>query len=169
MSVFERCPLDIELIGAPHALGFGRSPARIRGFGLGGGATGSGLGVNPVAGSDAIGYRPAPLSEAPPDSLRGAASERWVRRIVDIVNRSLSGKLNVTLSVTLTANATSTTIKDARIGAFSALLFTPLTANASAEQGAGGLYVSAQQTGQATITHASNAQTDRQFRIVILA
>lgn len=101
--------------------------------------------------------------------MRDAASERWVRRIVDVVNRSLSGKLNVTLVVTLNAGTTSTIIKDARIGAFSALLFTPLTANAAIEQAAGGLYVSAQQSGQATIEHASNAQGDRRFRVVILA
>ena len=92
-----------------------------------------------------------------------------VRRIVDTVNRSLSGKLNVTLNVTLAANAASTTVIDARISAFSALLFTPLSANAAVEQAAGGLYVSAQQSGQATVQHANNAQIDRVFRMVILA
>ena len=90
-----------------------------------------------------------------------------MRRIVDVVNRTLNGKLNATLSVTLTANATSTLIKDARIGATSALMFTPLTANAAAEQAT--LYVSAQQSGQATVEHANNAQADRQFRVLIIA
>ena len=169
MSILERPPLDIERIGAPHVLGFGRSPGRIRGLGLGGSATGSGTAVLPVAGGGAIGYRPAPLAENPPAELRAAASALWVRQIVDVVNNSLQGKLNVTLSVTLTPNAATTIIRDSRIGAFSALLFTPLTANAATEQAAGGLYVSAQQTGQATVEHANSAQTDRRFRIVILA
>ncbi len=150
---------------APFGAGLGPWP----GFGSGGsGPPGGGI-VGEIAGADTIGYRPAPLSEGPPDSLRGAASERWVRRIVDTVNRSLSGKLNVTLSVTLTANSASTIIKDARISAFSALMFAPLTANAAAEQAAGGLYVSAQQSGQATIQHANNAQSDRRFRLCIFA
>ena len=169
MSILERPPLDVRRIGAPHILGFGRSPGTIGGIGLAGGATGSGVGVQPVAGSDAIGYRPAPLSEAPPNSLRDAASERWVRRIVDVVNSARSGKLNVTLNVTLTADTTTTIVTDARISVGSGLLFMPLSANAAAEQAAGTMYVSGQRSGQATITHANNAQTDRSFRIVILA
>jgi hypothetical protein len=162
-------PHDIKRIGAPHALGVGRSSGALAGLGLGSGGAGSGVAAGVVAGSNAVGYRPAPLSEAPPSKLQDAASERWVRRIVDIVNSSLRGKLNVTMSVTLTANATSTIIKDARISAFSALVFVPLSANAAAEQAAGGLYVSAQKSGEATITHANSAQDDRAFRIVILA
>jgi hypothetical protein len=156
-------------IGPPHAFGFTQSPKKVRSFWRGVGGTGSGVAVQPVAGSDTIGYRPAPLSEGPPSSFVDAASQRWVRRIVDVVNQSQRGKLNVTLSVTLTAGAALTIVKDARIGAFSALVFMPLSANAAAEQAAGTLYVSAQQTGQATIAHANNAQTDRLFRIVILA
>jgi hypothetical protein len=139
------------------------------GAGIGGGASGPGELVSPVGGADAIGYRPAPLSEAPPGTLQYAASERWVRRIVDTVNNSLRGKLNVTLGVTLTANAGSTIILDARISAFSALVFMPLSANAAAEQAAGTMYVSAQKTGQATITHANNTQSDRAFRLIVLA
>jgi hypothetical protein len=119
------------------------------------------------AGATKTGYRPAPLSETPPDSLMSAASAFWVRRIVDTVNRSLQGKLNNTLNVTLTENASSTVIVDPRISAFSALVFTPLTANAAVEQAAGGLYVSAQKSGEATVEHANNAQYDRRFRLAI--
>ncbi len=155
--------------GTPGFSPFGGSLGPFPGFGSGGSGPPGGAPAGEVAGADTIGYRPAPLSEGPPTSLHGAASERWVRRIVDTVNRSLSGKLNVTLSVTLTANAASTVITDARISAFSALMFAPLTANAATEQAAGGLYVSAQQSGQATIQHANNAQADRRFRVVILS
>ena len=37
------------------------------------------------------------------------------------------------------------------------------TANAAAEVGAGGMYVSAQGDGSFTVTHANNAQADRTF------
>jgi hypothetical protein len=165
----ENPPLDVRRVGAPHILGFGRSPGMFGGFGIGSGAFGSGTGAGRAAGSDAVGYRPAPLSEGPPGAFREAASERWVRRIVDVVNNTQKGKLNVTLNVTLTPNATSTVITDVRISAFSALLFTPRTANAAVEQAAGGLYVSSQQSGQAVVEHANSAQSDREFRVVILA
>lgn len=175
MPLLVLAPLDIEHIGAPHALGFGRSPGVVRGFGVGLGpglgsrSTGTGITIMPVAGADAAGYRPAPLSEAAPRNLGDAASVRWVRRVVDTVNNSLRGKLNVTLNVTLAANADTTIVTDARISAFSALMFTPLTANAAAEQAAGGLYVTSQRSGEATVAHANNAQSDRMFRMVILA
>ncbi len=160
-----RTPSEVMVLSSPRV----RFPRMFGGLGFGSGTTGSGLAVPSVAGSDTTGYRPAPLSEGSPSSLREAASERWLRRIVDVVNSSLRGKLNVTFTVTLNANATSTIIKDARIGAFSALIFTPLTANAAAEQAAGGLYVSEQQTGRATVEHTNSVQSDRVFRIVILA
>lgn len=92
----------------------------------------------------------------------------WALRLVDVVNRSLQGKLNATVDVTLAAGAASTTITDARISIVSYLQFTPLTADAAAEQASGNMYVSAQQSGQATITHTNNAQTDRSFRVLII-
>lgn len=176
-------PSSLERIGAPHILGFGRSAGIARGIGVGGGpgsglggspgsgiggASGSGSGGPAVAGGNATGYRPAPLSEAPPNSLSNAASIGWVRRVVDTVNRMQAGKLNATLSVTLAANADSTVVTDTRLSAGSGLLFMPLSVNAAAEQAAGTMYVSGQRSGQATITHANNAQSDRAFRIVII-
>ena len=109
------------------------------------------------------GYPPAP-------QVPGAANisdiTLWVRRVVDVVNRTLSGKLNATLPITLAANATTTTIIDPRITAYSALLLTPLTAHAAAI--AGSVYVSSQQNGQATFTHTNTAQIDQLFRAVII-
>lgn len=107
------------------------------------------------------GYPPAPLGEAPPRSLADAAAQIWVRRVVDTVNNAQRGKINVTLDVTLAPNTTTTTIIDPRISAFSAILFCPTTANAAAELASGHLFVSARQSGQATLTHTDNAQTDR--------
>lgn len=105
------------------------------------------------------GFRPPLFSTNPVEMARQVTE--WARSV-------LIGKVNVTLDVTLVANAASTTVTDARIGYYSAILFSPLSADAAAEIGNGTLYVSSQQSGQAVLTHANNAQTDRNFRLAIL-
>jgi len=42
----------------------------------------------------------------------------------------MQGKVNCVLDVTLAANAGSTTVTDARLGYFTAILYDPMTANA---------------------------------------
>lgn len=115
------------------------------------------------------GYDPAPLGGEDPQSLSQAASRTWVRRIVEVVNGVLGGKLNAVASVTLAASAATTTVTDARISPFSFIGFSPLTANAAAEIGNGTLYVSAQTSGSCTLTHANNAQTDRNLTLLIVS
>ena len=44
----------------------------------------------------------------------------------------------------------------------------PKTANASAEQGNGTIFISARANGSFTITHANNSQTDRQYGYIII-
>lgn len=78
----------------------------------------------------------------------------------------LAGKTNNTGSVTLTANATSTTLTDTRIGGSSIILFSPATANAATATA--NLYVSAVGDGTATLTHSNNAQTDRVFNYAVI-
>ncbi len=90
------------------------------------------------------------------------------RQLAAKINEMLGGKLNNTGTITLTANQATSTLSDARIGGGSVILFTPTTANAAAEVGAGGMYVSAKADGSATITHANNAQADRTFDYVIM-
>jgi hypothetical protein len=113
-------------------------------------------------------FPPAPTGGLVVRTLSDAASLRHLRLVVDTVNRTLAGKLNVTLAVTLAAGAASTTLTDSRISATSALLFCPLTADAAAEMGAGTLFVQSQTAGSAVIAHANNAQTDRNYTVVIL-
>lgn len=91
-----------------------------------------------------------------------------VRRIIASLNAALGGKLNCTIDVTLTASAASTTVTDARIGFYSALIPMPTTANAAAEIGAGGMYIDTLKKGSAVIHHANNTQTDRSFRFIII-
>lgn len=90
------------------------------------------------------------------------------RRLAFTVNELIRGRTNATDSVTLTANAASTTVTDTRASPTSAVFFTPTTANGAAEVAAGGMYVSAKANGSFTITHANNAQTDRTFDYVVL-
>jgi hypothetical protein len=114
------------------------------------------------------GYVPAPLGPAVAVSRDDTASVLWIRRIIDVVNRTLQGKLNATLPVTLSAGMTTTTITDARISAFSYIDFMPLTASAAAML-AGGMFVSSQQSGEATVTHLNSASTDLDFRALIIS
>lgn len=85
-------------------------------------------------------------------------------------NQHNQGKFNAFIDFTLTASVGTSTLIDARIGYYSTLLWMPMTANASAEIGAGTIYVlqSNMQSGQAIITHANNANADKTFRILII-
>ena len=84
------------------------------------------------------------------------------RKIAETVNRAMQGKLNNTGAVTLTANQTTTVVADLRAGPDSTIGFMPITANAAAA--IGGMYVSSRGNETFTITHANNAQTDRNFK-----
>lgn len=81
-------------------------------------------------------------------------------------NNAIGGKLNVLADIVLTPDSTTTTVIDARIGAYSWLGFMPITANAAAALS--GLYVSALGKGTATLTHASSGNIDQAFVLAIL-
>lgn len=88
------------------------------------------------------------------------------RSVARVVNDILQGKLNAVMTVTLTQNATSTTLTDPRITASSFVGLMPMTANASGALAT--TYVSARASGSATFTHANNAQTDRNFVVLVI-
>jgi len=90
------------------------------------------------------------------------------REVATIVNNILDGKINATGTVTLTASAASTAVTEDRAGATSVILFMPTTANAAAEQAAGGMYVSSRGKQTFTITHANNTQSDRTFGYIVI-
>lgn len=106
-------------------------------------------------------YPVAKVQGKPPDVLRQHAH---------VINNIMRGKVNATGTVTLTANAATTTVTDFRATPECVILLMPTTANASAEQGAGTIYISSRSASdnQFVITHANNAQTDRTFDYVIL-
>lgn len=106
------------------------------------------------------------VSPVPTDSS-DANPSLWRQRIAQTINLILQGKINAVGTLTLTANAATTTLTDSRIGPKSFIGWSPTTANAAAEIKAGGFYISARGQGTATLTHANNAQTDRTFVIAI--
>jgi len=83
------------------------------------------------------------------------------------VNQSIRdlwlGRSNAVGTVTLNVSATTTAVTAVNCGADSKIFLMPTTANAAADIGAGTLYVSVVDRGTFTITHASNAFTDRTF------
>ena len=90
------------------------------------------------------------------------------REVATIVNNILDGKINSTGTVTLTASAATTVVTEDRTGATSVILFMPTTANAAAEQAAGGMFVSSRGKQTFTITHANNSQADRVFDYIVI-
>src|ERR1044071_5496703 len=93
------------------------------------------------------------------------------RDVATAVNQALKGKINSTGTVTLTHDAASTTVNNAFVSSSSVILLMPQTANASAEQGAGTIYIKPSDTVNKTsfkITHANNSQSDRTFGFVLL-
>ena len=97
------------------------------------------------------------LSALEPPSLTLA----FITRLQQTINEMMKGRGNQTGTVTLTANAATTTLTDNQLSADSVVVFMPTTANAATAMG--NLYVSARNNGSFTLTHANNAQTDRVF------
>ena len=95
------------------------------------------------------------------------ASQQWDARAAGVLQGLMRGKLNSLGDVTLTASSATTVVADPLAGPDSVILWMPTTANAAAEIGAGGMYVSSRGDGTFTITHANNAQNDRTFRYVV--
>ena len=120
----------------------------------------------------------------------------WVRAAANVTNRMNLGKINARIDVTLseatplllddveeeltddtgvvltddTGAGTSTVITDPRLTWSGVCAFDPLTANAAAELAAGTLFVTddGRANGSWTVSHASNEQTDRSFRMLLI-
>lgn len=82
-------------------------------------------------------------------------------RLAVAVNRVAAGSTNNVGSFTLRASEATTVVNDNLFAIDQGVWWVPLTANAAAAQG--GMYISERKKGQFTITHANNAQTDREF------
>jgi len=94
----------------------------------------------------------------------------YLRRQWDALQSMRKGKLECVTTLTLAANAATTTITDIRLSPQSVVVFDPKTVNAATELAAGTLYVLTANRGDGswTVTHANNAQTDRDFQVAII-
>lgn len=99
-------------------------------------------------------------------ALQPLSKASSIEQLVNAINAILRGRSNAVGTVTLTASATVTNIVDPRISSDSAIQLVPQTASA-----AGVIATTFQGTtivGQATLTHASAASTDRTFKYVVI-
>jgi hypothetical protein len=92
-----------------------------------------------------------------------APAEKNVATIVQTIIQLVQGRSNANGRVTLTPSAGSTVVPAVNCAVGATPILTPLTADAAAEIGNGTLYVSAVSNGSFTISHANNAQADRNF------
>lgn len=92
----------------------------------------------------------------------------YLRLLRQSLDYAMAGKLNCTGTVTLQASATTTPVTDNRVYADSVILLMPLTANAAGALATSYIQAADVVGGSFIITHANNAQTDRNFRYVII-
>lgn len=113
-------------------------------------------------------YRSPPNVPPPVLSKVTPQLQNWLDILTDVVRGAMQGSLNVASQtpVTLTPGATTTTIRDARIGGTSIIQLCPLTANAAAAIPT--TWISTPSKTVATINHANSAQTDRTFDYLII-
>ena len=106
----------------------------------------------------------------PPPTQNPQEISAYLRRMWDALFRMRQGKLEAVTELTLTANAATTQLKWKGLSPQSVVQFDPKTANAAAEVANGTMYVLTANRGADiwTVTHANNAQTDRQFQVSVI-
>ena len=87
------------------------------------------------------------------------------REISEVVNNLVEGKSNNTGYFNTVASTTTTTLYNERIGADSAIIFTPMNDKGAAEMDK--LWVGTRSQGSAVINHASNAHVCEFMYIVV--
>lgn len=97
-----------------------------------------------------------------------ADEQQHRRSIAQWEREAHQGHLGNTGNITLGTGTAATAVKDFRVGPFSFIGLMPTTANAAAELGSGGMYVSDRSAEGFTITHASTTTADRAFVYCIL-
>jgi hypothetical protein len=97
-------------------------------------------------------------------------NDPFSRRMYEVLQQLRNGKMEVVGELTLTASAATTAVTDIRVSPQSVIVWHPRTANAAAELAAGTMYITDANMGSGTftVTHANNAQTDRDFRYAVI-
>lgn len=99
----------------------------------------------------------------PTPPLWYAGWEHGLRELAIAIQRIMRGETNNAGTFTLTADTTTTTVTDLKVGANTKIMYAPTTANASAEIAAGAIRISSKTKDSFVVTHVSNSQTDRDF------
>ena len=96
-------------------------------------------------------------------------TETDLKKLILSLQQLAAGRSNAVGTVTLMPSAALTAVTDPNCAAGSVIDLMPTTANASAEQGAGTIYIPTATilNGSFVITHANNAQVDRIYRYAI--
>lgn len=89
------------------------------------------------------------------------------RQIHQAIRELIEGRSNAVGTVTLTANATTTTVSAVTVNRNAIVLLSPQTANAAAALATTYVTVAAG-GGSFVITHANNAQTDKTFGYLVI-
>jgi hypothetical protein len=104
--------------------------------------------------------------------LRWADIQEWISKCANAINSVIDGHIATNAVITLGNGSATTVVTDRKFGIDSVILFQPMTANASAEVGAGTMHIKTTdynpRGNQFTINHANNSQTDRTFRYIVL-
>lgn len=95
-------------------------------------------------------------------TFRVAAPSATPRDLAQHVNELRDGKINATGSLTLTPSATTTVVNDFRVSIDTVILLMPKSSTAAAALTS--TWVSAQVNGSFTLTHTSDAASDRSYR-----
>lgn len=106
------------------------------------------------------------MGQGTPTGFPGIARDQPLSFVIDEVNRIRIGRINATIDITLTANATTTTLTDPRLSAKSYVDFMPQTANAATAKA--NIYVTGRKKGSCTLNHSSSANTDQTFTCLII-
>jgi len=92
-----------------------------------------------------------------------STAEKDLSRYALAIQQLANGRSNAVGSVTLTANASTTTVTPQNCAAGSSVFLFPTTAHSATEMGNGTIYISTVTNKSFTITHANNSQADRTF------
>lgn len=99
-------------------------------------------------------------------SFQLSRNEKDLTKFTDSINNAIKGRVENFGQVTLTANASSTTVTNAQISENSEIMLSPKTANAAAALATTYIPEATILNGSFVIQHANNAQTDKTFGYV---
>jgi hypothetical protein len=99
--------------------------------------------------------------------LYPSQSETSLPRLVRAIRDLFEGRSNAMGSFTCTQNQGTTTVTHPNVGPESRIMFSPTTAAAATEFGAGTIHISSKALGSFVVTHVNSATAGRTFDYAI--